>query len=131
MKLKLLLKRQVLNEHYTMGELFVDGDYYCDTLEPPISADKHPAIIPGTYNVQMFPSQKFRALRPILIGVIGRSGILIHEGNYVRNTQGCILVGQNIGRGRLQNSKEKLSPLARWIKDSLKRDIEVTITIEQ
>lgn len=114
-----------------MGELFIDGDYYCDTLEPPISADEHPAIIPGIYNVQMFPSQKFRALRPILIGVKGRSGILIHEGNYVRNTQGCILVGQNIGHGRLQNSKEKLSPLARWIKDSLKKDIVVTITIEQ
>lgn len=114
-----------------MGELYVDGCYYCDTLEPPVSAAQHPAIMAGTYRVQMFPSQKFRALRPILLGVLGRSGILIHEGNYVRNTQGCILVGQNVGRGRLAHSMEKLSPLVRWIKDTLKRDIEVMITVEQ
>lgn len=120
-----------MTEHYTSGELFIDGAYYCDTLERPVSSSSDPAIPPGTYNVQMFPSAKHRALRPILIGVQGRSGILIHEGSMVRQTQGSILVGHNIGRGRLADSKDKMTPLARWVKDSLKRDIDVLITIEQ
>lgn len=129
MALKLLLSRQEITEHFTMGRLFVDGAYYCDTLEPPVSAEEHPAVVPGTYKVQMYPSKKFRAFRPILTGVLGRSGILIHEGNCRAHTQGCILVGTKCGKGLLSHSMEKLSPLTRWIKDTLKKDIEVEITI--
>lgn len=129
MELKLKLQREIVNEHRTIGSLYVDGDYYCDTLEPPISRESHPAVPAGTYEVRMFPSQKFRALRPILIGVKGRSEILIHEGNYVRQTLGCILVGVQDGKGNLIHSMDKLSPLCRWIKDTIKRDIRVLIEI--
>lgn len=110
--------------------MYVGTEKVCDTLEPPVSCEHHPAIPIGTYGVQMFPSAKFRAMRPILIRVPGRSGILIHEGNSVRNTLGCILVGQSIGNGKLINSKSHLHGLIQWIKSVLKRDGVVSVEIQ-
>lgn len=130
MELQITLKRHHLGEHFTGGSMYVNGEKVCDTLEPPISTDIHPAILPGVYQIQMFPSAKFRAMRPILIGVKGRSGILIHEGNTVKNTQGCILVGNSVGLGRLINSKSHVAGLVKWIKSILKRDGVVTIDIQ-
>lgn len=129
MELKLKLIRQRRTEHYTEGKIYVNNEYICDSLEPPVSCEHHPAIPLGSYGVQMFPSAKFRALRPILIKVPGRSGILIHEGNTARNTLGCILVGSSIGNGKLINSKSHLRGLIDWIKSILKRDGTVTIEI--
>lgn len=112
-----------------MGKLYVDGEYYCDTLEPPVSTDMHPAIQPGTYEVQMFPSKRFRALRPILIGVKGRSGILIHEGNTVRSTKGCILLGTWDGRSKVVNSLARVGQLTHFIKNRLSRGYKVVIEV--
>ena len=43
---------------------------------------------------------------PFLLQVNGRVGIMIHPGNYPKDTQGCILVGRNLAKGSVSNSKQ-------------------------
>ena len=84
----------------TLGSLFIDGHFACHTLEPQaIDWEKqkkeygHTAIPEGTYNITFSPSAKFGKLMPYLVNVPHFSGIMIHPGNFLADTQGCILVG--------------------------------------
>ena len=71
------------------GQLYVDGEYFCDTLE-----NTNYAIPSGFYRLRVTMSPRFRIYLPLLDGVIGRSGIRIHAGNTIDHTEGCILVGE-------------------------------------
>ena len=71
------------------GQLYVDGEYFCDTLE-----NTDYAIPTGFYRLRVTMSPRFRIYLPLLDGVIGRSGIRIHAGNTIDHTEGCILVGE-------------------------------------
>ena len=71
------------------GQLYVDGEYFCDTLE-----NTDYAIPSGFYRLRVTMSPRFRIYLPLLDGVIGRSGIRIHAGNTIQDTEGCILVGE-------------------------------------
>lgn len=102
---------------YIIGRLFIDDKFYCHTMEPPHHG-KHTCIPTGAYEVEMYPSAKFHAMRPIIKDVKGRSGILIHEGNYPRDTQGCILVGTNARVGTLSFSRSALSDIIAALKRS-------------
>lgn len=127
--MKLKLTREVLSETATLGMLEVDGEFYCDTLEPPISASDHPAIPLGKYKISLYPSRHFRRLCPLLEDVPGRSAILIHEGNFVKHTFGCILTGRRIDGEQLTDSKPISQVLTRWIRDSIKAGELVEIEI--
>ena len=123
--MEITLLRKWPRDRYIIGQMFIDDVKFCHTLEPPRTGD-HPCIPAGRYKVEMYPSGKFHALRPILLNVPHRSGILIHEGNYPRNTQGCILVGKNLQVGSLSYSTTTLAELMRRIKQS-KTDTYITI----
>ena len=71
------------------GQLYVDGEYFCDTLE-----NTDYAIPTGFYRLRVTMSPRFRIYLPLLDGVIGRTGIRIHAGNTIDHTEGCILVGE-------------------------------------
>ena len=71
------------------GQLYVDGTFFCDTLE-----NTEYAIPTGFYRLRVTMSPRFKIYLPILDGVIGRSGIRIHAGNTIQDTEGCILVGE-------------------------------------
>ena len=80
----------------TYGVLVVDEHPICVTLELPW-LDNLPfkSCIPeGSYVVDRFFSPKFNSVF-LLHGVPDRSGILIHSGNTLRDTEGCILVGSS------------------------------------
>lgn len=73
----------------------------CSTLERPPDDPEHPCIPEGEYEVLLVPPGPHLAERfpkytlfPELQNVPGRSGIFIHPGNYARDSEGCILVGQ-------------------------------------
>lgn len=95
--MKLQLQRDQPKPKGTTGRLSLDGTVFCVTLEPP-----HPRYEPkfccipaGTYAVKIDFSPRFQRPMPRVMDVPGREGILIHWGNYVEDTEGCILVGSS------------------------------------
>ena len=83
----------------TLGALYYDGKLLAYTLERPWKYNKrNESCIPvGLYHCVWQRSPKFGWTYQV-IEVPGRSRILIHAGNIVRNTYGCILVGRRLGR---------------------------------
>ena len=129
--MELEIKRIARRETYTVGRLYIDGKYFCDTLEDKdrglrqdmpiavIRATKRKGItaIPtGRYRMTLaVQSPKFtkRAIYqfcngylPRLINVPGYDGVLIHIGNTARDTEGCLLVGRNTQVGKVLDSRK-------------------------
>lgn len=105
--MELFLERRYLKREYTIGCLSVSGTRFCDTLEPEVRAVKvpgHTAIPAGRYEVIVNRSPRFGRELPRLLDVPGFEGILIHRGNTVKDTAGCILVGENRKPGYMLNS---------------------------
>lgn len=130
--MKLVLKRIFLGDFYTIGELYVNGDYFCDTLEDKVrNGEKIPgetAIPAGTYRVTVSKSPKFGRDLPMLCSVPNFTGIRIHRGNTAKDTAGCILVGENTVKGRLNNSTKYEEMLTERLQKA--QDQGETITIE-
>ena len=108
---KLYVKQSIIDE-YLRGEKFI---YICDTLEPQwrdyakgARKIKGKSAIPeGRYPVVITYSPKFKQWLPLLVNVPMFSGIRIHAGNdAVKDTQGCILVGENREVGKVLNSRK-------------------------
>lgn len=99
----------------SVGKVFICGRPFCDSLEPPIyplftSLRQGSAIDEGIYPLRLQWSEKFQSHMPFILDVPGRSGIMLHPGNVVLHTQGCILLGElatslDSGSRRLKNSK--------------------------
>lgn len=151
--MKLLLKRIAKKSTYTIGKLYIDGQYFCDTLEDrdrgltsemslkeinQIKIPKETAIPVGTYLVtldvispkyslnQFYVKNANKGRVPRLLNVKGYEGVLIHCGNTSKDSAGCILVGENTKVGMVLNSKETFIKLYREL---LKDKDNITITI--
>ena len=106
---KLKLRRDGQDDTCTWGSLFVDGAFFCRTLEPPPVRYRIPA---GTYVVSgCYQSKKFKGIRPLIRVTDGHSGILIHEGNTAADTVGCIIVGRKYENHRVSDSRAALTEL--------------------
>ena len=112
--MKLKLQRIFKAETYTIGKLFIDGVYFCDTLEDKVRDVKIKGItaIPaGKYKVKITMSNRFKKLMPLLIDVPNFEGVRIHSGNTSEDTEGCILVGKNSETGKVTNSRNTFEKL--------------------
>jgi hypothetical protein len=142
--MKLKLQRRFRAETYTIGSLYIDGKYFCDTLEDkdralkqsmPLSEIKkikimHQTAIPtGAYSVivNMSPS-KLRIL-PRLQNVPGFDGILIHRGNTAGDSSGCILLGENKVKGKVINSTGYETKLVELLITAQAKSEEITVEI--
>lgn len=127
--MKLSLKRRFLAKDYTIGSLYIDGKYFCDTLEDRVLDTNrngkfdegvkipHQTAVPyGTYKVIVNMSPRFKRMLPRLLNVPYFEGILIHRGNKHEHTSGCILVGENKVKGGLINSTKYEEELVRLLK---------------
>ena len=133
--MELTLQRITKDKNYTLGELSVDGEKFCHTLEPTWrkpEARKIPgktAIPEGRYPIVITLSPKFKQWLPLLLHVPGFTGIRIHAGNTAKDTKGCILVGENTGKGVLSDSRLWVERLKRRIVDAKERGEGVWISI--
>ena len=114
--MNITLKRIFKGPDYTIGRLFIDGKYFCDTLEdrvraPGVKVPGRTAIPAGKYQVELTESLRFGRLMPRLKDVPGFTGVLIHSGNTADDTEGCILVGKNRVKGKLLDSRETFARL--------------------
>ena len=90
------LERLVENEFGLFGKLFIDSQRFY-TLEGLHNNNQENSCIPtGNYNLEEWQGEKHKNVYH-LMNVPGREKILIHPGNYLRDTIGCILVGMTIG----------------------------------
>lgn len=111
--MKLLVERAFPREKYTIGRLYVNDQYYCNTLEPPVRDYENgeekvygnSAIPKGEYEIMYRMSVSFKRLMPYLKNVPYFTGVMIHTGNTVKDTKGCILVGLNLLVGKVCHSK--------------------------
>lgn len=147
--MEIVLIRKFFNDNYTIGKLSIDGVYFCDTLEDKvrdlqdINHDEdfddegegkiygQTAIPYGLYQVEIVFWKKHQKDIPILSGVEGFTGILIHAGASQKDTEGCILVGENRIKGRLVNSPCYSTTLTKKIKEAIEAKEKVFITIKQ
>lgn len=125
--MELTVIRKYKDENRTIGELHINGVFFCHTLEDTarniskgncIAKEYGRTAIPlGKYTVALTYSNRFKRYLPLLVSVPCFEGIRIHGGNTEHNTEGCILVGaQTDGKTKIWNCAGVLSKLIAAIK---------------
>jgi hypothetical protein len=124
--MRLELRRIAKKSTYTIGRLYINEEYFCDTIEDTdrglnsymsleeVKAKKvkgKTAIPTDTYRVKITYSPRFKKDMPLIENVVGFDGIRIHSGNTAEDTEGCIIVGENKVVGKVINSKETYNKL--------------------
>ena len=122
--MKVTIWRKYRKDGYTIGRMYVDGVFFCNTLEdtdrglaqymsvPEILAVKikgETAIPVGDYKLTRTYSPRFKRLVPQIMNVKGFSGVRIHAGSTAKDTEGCPLVGDNTVKGALTNSRKRFN----------------------
>ena len=107
--INLLLLRDTFSEKSTIGELFINKERICDTLENPwIDNQRNISCIPeGEYEVRIrLPRESATRdyLHLLVQDVPDRDWILFHRGNFPKDTSGCILVGLGSQQDFVSNS---------------------------
>ena len=148
--MKLIVVRINDNRENTLCKLFIDGKFHCYTLEDtwrPFKI-KHATRIPaGTYKIDFRTEGKFydrysnhrnQKIRELHKGMLwikdvpNYQYILIHIGNYARDTSGCLLVGKNYsfnGKERMiTQSTNTYLRLYEVVINAMKRKEDITIT---
>lgn len=157
--MKLTLKRIFKGPKYTIGHLFINGVYECDTLEPPYMGTKqtdsiefikstkkgNTAIPSGVYNINMdIISPKFKdrswakpfgGKLPTIEDVPAFDRVLIHVGNKasqygLSDTQACILVGENKIKGQVISSTACFMELMTVLLKTKLTGEKITLSIE-
>ena len=141
--MKLTLKRIALRSTYTIGRLYVDGNYFCDTLEDTVrdinkngkfdNGEKKvyakTAIPYGTYEIKWTYSPRFKKYTPQLMNVPSFEGVRVHSGNSSTDTEGCLLLGEKKKVGMVLNSRATINKFYPLIKEACSKG-KVTIEIK-
>ena len=110
--MKVEVKRTFKGTEYTIGQLYIDGAYFCDTLEDTVRKEKiagKTAIPAGTYKVKKTMSPRFKTVLPEILNVPNFTGVRIHSGNTAKDTDGCLLLGLNKAKGAVLCSKNAMA----------------------
>lgn len=129
--MELLLERKWCKQDYAIGRLYINGEFFCNTLEDTVrdinkngtfdcgefKISGHTAIPYGEYEITLdvvspkfskypFYKEVCNGKLPRLLNVPNFDGVLIHCGSTADNSAGCILVGNNTIKGGLTDSKK-------------------------
>lgn len=149
--MKLLLQRKYKKANYTIGDLYIDGKWFSNTLEDKdrgltqdmdledilrIKVYGETAIPTGTYRIDMNTispkfkdrswAKPYKGKIPRLLNVPGFDGVLLHPGNSANDSLGCVLVGNNTQVGKVLNSQAVFKRLMQ----KLLGEQDITLTIE-
>ena len=107
--INLLLIRDTFSKNSVIGELFINGERICDTLENPWKDNqRNISCIPeGEYPVRLRLARESASrdyLHLLVQDVPNRDWILFHRGNTSKDTSGCILVGLGTEQDVVHNS---------------------------
>lgn len=141
--MKLTLKRIALRPTCTIGKLYIDDAYFCDTLEDTVRDTnksgkfdngeqkiKGKTAIPyGTYEIKWTYSPRFKKYTPQLMNVPSFEGIRVHAGNTSADTEGCLILGENKQVGKVLNSRATINKFYPIIKEACSNG-KVTIEIK-
>lgn len=141
--MKLTLKRIALRPTYTIGKLYIDDVYFCDTIEDTVRDTnksgkfdngeqkiKGKTAIPyGIYEIKWTYSPRFKKYTPQLMNVPSFEGIRIHAGNTSADTEGCLILGKNKQVGKVLNSRATINKFYPIIKEACSNG-KVTIEIK-
>ena len=143
--MRLRLKRRFLGDEYTIGSLFIDGEYFSDTMEDKVRDFNkdgdlldvgetkifgETAIPYGLYKIGLTMSPKFTRLLPIVLNVPHFTGIRFHRLKTAKQSHGCIGTGENKVKGQILYSTKYEMRLIVKILAALIRGEEIKITIE-
>lgn len=143
--MELTLRRKFKGPTYTIGDLGIDGKFFCNTIEDtvrelPATCPDIPrgrsctckekvyartAIPAGKYRITLEYSPRFKRRMPYLHDVPHFLGILIHSGNTETDSAGCIIVGENTVKGKVLDSRATFQRLYTL----LEKEKEITIQI--
>lgn len=138
-------------DKYTISKLYIDGKYYCDTIEDAVrdlplecpytsrgqscrcneKIYSETAIPAGTYKVIVTMSDKFGRELPLLVDVPHFLGIRIHRGNTSKDSSGCIIVGENKIKGTVINSTKYEIDITKKIKEAIANGENVEIIVKR
>ena len=155
--MEILVERKWKKETYTIGRLYIDGKFFCNTCEDkdrglkqttPLAKIREikvaavTAIPTGTYIVSMNTISPKYSLKPWYFNnchggrmprienVPGWSGVLIHPGNTAADSEGCILVGKNDAVGMVTNSKAIFLELYNKMYSAYEKGETIILTIK-
>lgn len=153
--MEITLVRKYPKDTYTIGQLFIDGKFFCNTCEDKdrnlyqgmsleeikkIKVYTETAIPYGRYRITMkVQSPKFSTYKkyefckgylPRLLDVPAFDGILIHIGNSAKDSAGCILVGENTVKGKVMNSTNTFKRLYAILKEADDKGEKIYINIQ-
>lgn len=145
--MKLTVQRKVFNTEgarTTIGELFIDGEFFCYTAEDEVRPDNikvqdKTAIPTGEYKVIVNMSNRFKREMALIYntkdltvqkGSVKFAGVRIHGGNDATNSSGCILVAHNVSEDntRIHGSAEK--ELTAILKGAIKKNELITLDVQ-
>lgn len=141
--MRITLVRIANRPTYCIGKLYIDGVYFCDTIEDTDRGLKdemtveeilkkkvkgETAIPTGIYAVYLTYSPKYKKQMPLIDNVKGYGGIRIHSGNTSKDTEGCLIVGLNTKVGMVTQSRKYYNLL---YKELVKTNSKIIIDIQR
>jgi len=142
--MELELKREIFTDISTIGSLTIDGKFECYILEDKdrginntltleqilrVKVYGKTAIPYGRYEIDWTMSARFKVMMPILLNVVGWSGIRIHKGNTEIDSLGCLLCGTRKITNRITESTIATNKLYAKIEAAKKQGQRIFITI--
>ena len=143
--MEILIERKYKKRDYTIGKVYINGEYFCDSLEDTdrgltqvmslaeIKEVKEygcTAIPTGRYPIAYTYSPRFKKHLPLLLNVPAFEGVRIHSGNTHKDTEGCILLGENKAVGKVLNSRKTMDEFLRVLKPAIETCEDIWITIK-
>lgn len=117
---EIIVKRDTYYDDCTLGKLYINGVYICETLEDKVREVKGEAVedwkikavtaIPvGEYKMTLSMSNRFKKVLPELHSVPGYTGVRIHTGNSGLDSEGCILLGTRRAGHSISMSRDAMA----------------------